>query len=96
MSRGKYPYKEAADILRVISHPVKLCIISLLEKGRMNVGNIQMATGLKQSMTSQHLTAMAAKGILKREKEDNEVYYSIKKKEVLKILSCIKGCCNKG
>ncbi len=92
----KYPFEEAAGMLKVVAHPVRLCIIAILEgKGSMNVRDIQNALGLKQSITSQHLTQMAGKRILGREKSANEVFYSIKKKEVLKLLSCIKGCCKK-
>ena len=89
-----YPFEEAAGMLKVISHPVRISIIALLEEGRMNVMDIQGKLGLKQSITSQHLSAMANKGILRREKESNQVFYSIKKKAVLKLLSCIKGCCS--
>lgn len=90
----KYPFKEAASILKIMAHPVRLSIVAILDKQkRLNVGMIQKLTGLKQSITSQHLNAMAEKGILQRDKEANVVYYSIKKKEVLKLLSCIKGCC---
>ena len=94
--KEKYPYEEAAGILKIVAHPVRLCIIAMLEAGKMNVGDIQQKAQAKQSVTSQHLNAMAEKGILARDRKGNEVYYFIKKKEVLKILSCIKGCCNKG
>jgi len=89
----KYPFEEAAAVLKIIAHPVRLSIITLLEGGKMSVREVQAATGAKQSITSQHLNSMASKGILGREREGNAVYYYIKKKEVLKILSCIKGCC---
>ncbi|MBU1084496.1 MAG: metalloregulator ArsR/SmtB family transcription factor [Candidatus Omnitrophica bacterium] len=91
----KYPYKEAAGMLKIIAHPVRLNIITLLDRKRMSVNEICAAAGAKQSITSQHLNAMADKGILRREREENRVYYSIKKKEVFNILKCIKGCCNK-
>ena len=91
--KNTYPYEEAAGMLKVIAHPVRMSIIALLEERRMNVMDIQSELGLKQSITSQHLSAMANEGILRREKESNQVFYSIKKKEVMKLLSCIKGCC---
>ena len=91
----KYPFDEAAGILKVVAHPVRIHVVSLLEAGPRNVREIQRALGLKQSITSQHLSAMANRGILKREKKANQVFYSIKKREVLKLLSCIKGCCGK-
>ncbi|MFA6636557.1 MAG: metalloregulator ArsR/SmtB family transcription factor [Candidatus Omnitrophota bacterium] len=91
----EYPFEEAAGMLKVVAHPVKLFIISLLEGKSMNVGDIQSSAGAKQPVISQHLNAMASKGILGRERKGNEVFYYIRKKDVLKILTCIKGCCEK-
>jgi DNA-binding transcriptional ArsR family regulator len=91
--KTEYPFEQAAAMLKVVAHPVRLSIIVALEKKSLNVGDIQSAIGAKQSMTSQHLNAMEARGMLGRERRSNEVFYYIKKKEVLKILSCIKGCC---
>ena len=92
--KSGYPFEQAAGILKMVAHPVRLSVIALLETGRLRVGDIQVAIGAKQSVTSQHLNAMESKGILGRERCGNEVFYYIKKKEVLKILSCIKNCCN--
>ncbi|MBD3296761.1 MAG: metalloregulator ArsR/SmtB family transcription factor [Candidatus Omnitrophica bacterium] len=94
MSR-KYPYERASGMMKVIAHPVRLRLITLLEKGRMNVRQLQEAAGVKQSSTSQHLNTMARAGVLDRERQGNEVFYYIKKKEVFKILSCIRNCCGK-
>ncbi len=91
----KYPFEQAAQIMKVIAHPVRLNILLLLEKSELNVREIQIGIKSKQSITSQHLMAMANKGILDRDRRANEVYYSIKRKEVLNILFCIKGCCER-
>jgi ArsR family transcriptional regulator len=86
--------REAAKMLRVIAHPVRLEIIRLLhEQGEINVGRIQAALSLTQSMTSQHLTALRNVGIVYDRKESNVKYYGIKNKEVLKLLSCLQNCC---
>ena len=91
--KQRYPFQQAAVMLRSIAHPVRLSIIMLLEGQTLKVGDIQAALGEKQSVTSQHLSAMAQRGILGRERKGNNVFYYIKKREVLKILSCIKSCC---
>lgn len=91
--KTKYPFEEAAGVLKVVAHPVRLFIIGLLEKKSMKVGDIQAEVGAKQSVTSQHLNIMASRGILGRERKGNEVFYYIMKKEVLNLMSCIKGCC---
>ena len=93
--KNRYPFEQAADMLKMVAHPVRLHIIMLLEGRKLKVGDIQEMTGEKQSVTSRHLNGMASAGILGRERKGNEVFYYIKKKEVLKVLSCIKNCCNK-
>ncbi|MFH1877672.1 MAG: metalloregulator ArsR/SmtB family transcription factor [Candidatus Omnitrophota bacterium] len=90
---GKYPFDEAARMLKVVAHPARMEIICLLEGKTLTVKEIQALADIKQSMASQHLGALTGKGILSREKKGNEVYYSIKKHEVLKLMSCIRGCC---
>lgn len=89
----KYPFEKAAGMLKVLAHPVRLSIIRLLEDGGMKVGDIQQAVVAKQPVTSQHLNTMAGKGILRRERKGNNVFYHIQRKEVFQILSCIKKCC---
>ncbi|MBD3380051.1 MAG: metalloregulator ArsR/SmtB family transcription factor [Candidatus Omnitrophica bacterium] len=94
-NKNAYPFEEAAEVMRSVAHPVRLAIISLLEnKGSMNVRQIQDELGLKQSITSQHLSRMFGKGVLGKDKISNEVYYFIKKKEILKLMTCIRKCCN--
>ena len=92
--KNKYPFVEAASMLKIIAHPVRLGIIAFLENGPLNVKEVQSLSGIKQSITSQHLNAMATRGILGRERKGNEVFYYIEKKAVLKLLLCIKGCCS--
>jgi ArsR family transcriptional regulator, virulence genes transcriptional regulator len=91
----EYPYDKAAGMLKAIAHPARLCILAFLKGGEKNVSEIQAAMDAKQSITSQQLMAMAGKGILRRRKKANMVYYSIGKKDVFKVLACIKDCCGK-
>jgi ArsR family transcriptional regulator len=86
---------EMASALRCIAHPARLQMLMLLgcEK-KLSVTEIQTATGLKQSMTSQHLLSMKSHGVVKAEKEANQVFYSIKNRNILKVLNCLGNCGN--
>lgn len=69
-------YEEIADILKVISHPVRLKIIELLnEKKRLNVTEIYEQLGLNQPEASAHLARLRKCSILKTEREQVTVYY---------------------
>lgn len=79
--------------LKSIAHPARLRMLMLLGCAKeLSVSEIQDEMGLTQSMTSQHLLAMKARGVLKTEKRDNKVFYSIQNKDVLKVISCMKQC----
>ena len=57
-------YNEAADILKALAHPVRLCIVQgLLRKGYCNVGYMQECLELPQSTVSQHLQKLRSFGI---------------------------------
>ncbi|MCU0431326.1 MAG: metalloregulator ArsR/SmtB family transcription factor [Cytophagaceae bacterium] len=93
---NKEKLEKAAYILKTIAHPTRLAVIALLEKGnKWSVTELCEALECEQSLLSHHLTNMRAKGLLKAEKEGQQVFYSLREKNLLKILSCIQKCdCN--
>jgi ArsR family transcriptional regulator len=82
--------KRAAETLRVVSHPARLRIIEILEDGERSVTEIQDTLGITQSLTSQHLSNMRVRGVLKCRKDGNMVYYSISNPDVVKVIHCIR------
>ena len=89
----KARYTDAAKALKCIAHPDRLAILNLLGcKKRCAVYDIQRSVGLTQSMTSQHLLAMKAHGVLASEKVKNSVFYFINNKNVLSVIKCMKDC----
>lgn len=85
--------EKAAYLLKAISHTTRLCIISLLsEKEELNVSQICEVLNCEQSLLSHHLTDMRAKGILNCRRDGKNCYYSLKNKEIVQILDCIRSC----
>ena len=85
--------EHAAEVLKAVAHPVRLQIIELLETKEMCVGDIVMALGGKQAITSQQLNMMKDKGILNCRRDGAKVYYRIENKNVIKLLNCIYDHC---
>ena len=83
--------ERVAETLRVVSHPARLRIIELLEEGELSVTQIQEHLGITQSQTSQHLSNMRVRGVLKSRKNGNMVYYSIDNVDVVKVIHCIRN-----
>lgn len=95
IEKGAAPEKfaKAADILRVISSANRLEIIQVLEEGGYKtVSEIQELTGIESTLLSHHLTKLKDKGILESYKKGRNKYYSLKIKELLKVLDCINRC----
>lgn len=85
--------EHVAEVLKAVAHPVRLQIVELLETKEMCVGDIVMALGVKQAITSQQLNMMKDKGVLNCRRNGTKVYYRIENKNVIKLLSCIYDHC---
>ncbi len=89
-------FLEAAVMLKALAHPDRIRIVELLAGGdTLSVNQIAKGAGLKQSITSQHLKLLKNGGALDSHKLSNQVFYSLYKKELLKLLACIKNCCGR-
>lgn len=83
-------YENVAEILKVLAHPVRLCIVkNLLEKGSCNVTNIHSCLGMPQSTISQHLQKLKSIGIIKGERNGLEIVYEVVDKRVGKIIEAL-------
>ncbi|MEO0044003.1 MAG: hypothetical protein RL329_3451 [Bacteroidota bacterium] len=93
---NKTKLEKAAFILKTVAHPTRLAIVDLLNMNtRMSVTEIGEILQCEQSLLSHHLITMKLKGILKSEKEGQSVFYTLKEKEVTKLIDCIEHCdCN--
>jgi DNA-binding transcriptional ArsR family regulator len=84
---------EAAYTLKAISNGTRLCVISLLSaQEEMNVSQLGEQLQCEQSLLSHHLTDMRAKGILNCRRDGKNCYYSLKNKQIVQIIDCIRTC----
>ncbi|MDD5186472.1 MAG: metalloregulator ArsR/SmtB family transcription factor [Paludibacter sp.] len=85
--------EEAAYTLKAISNGTRLCVISILsEQEEMNVSQLGEQLNCEQSLLSHHLTDMRAKGILNCRRDGKNCYYSLKNKQMVQIIDCIRTC----
>jgi ArsR family transcriptional regulator len=85
--------EDAAYTLRAISNGTRLRVISVLsEKEEMSVSQLLEVLNCEQSLLSHHLTDMRAKGVLNFRREGKNSFYSLKNKQIVQILDCIKSC----
>jgi DNA-binding transcriptional ArsR family regulator len=93
---NKEKLEKAAFILKTVAHPLRLAIIKLLDiNEKMSVNEVCEALNAEQSLVSHHLINMKFRGILKSEKGGLNVYYSLKERDVTKLIECVENCdCN--
>ncbi len=81
-----------AFILKTIAHPVRIGIVELLaHNDKLSVNEICEMIDCEQSLISHHLANMRLKGVLSYSKEGKNVYYTLKMKEVTKVIECIEN-----
>ncbi len=90
----KEMYIKESEILKAISHPVRLHIIDLLligiPKDACSVNSIQKELDIPQPTISQHLQVLKNHGIIDGEKKGVKVCYKVVDKRVAKILQVLK------
>lgn len=79
----------ATDILKSISHPIRMKILCFLMNGEKNVSEIEQMFETTISNISQHLTVLRKSNIICRRKEANFMYYSIKDQNINKLIETI-------
>lgn len=79
--------EEKAKKLKVLAHPIRLCIVKgLIDQGSNNVSYMQGCLDIPQSTLSQHLSKLKAAGIIDSERNGTEVFYSVIDKQIIKII----------
>lgn len=85
-------YAEKAELLKALSHPVRLRIVrGLLRSGCHNVTCMEQTIGQSQSCISQHLNKLKAAGVVKAERVGNEMRYEIAEPKVAQLTAALFG-----
>ena len=75
---GEEQLQAVAELFSVLSEPTRLRILQTLQQGSASVGQIMDATCIKQANASKQLGILYQSGVLQREKQGNQVVYSIR------------------
>ncbi|MDD3776784.1 MAG: metalloregulator ArsR/SmtB family transcription factor [Actinomycetota bacterium] len=83
MKKEKF-YNLHSDMCKTISNPRRQAIIDAIRDKSLTVTEIVQKTGLPQSNISQHLSLLSAKGIVNRNRNGSNIYYSIANPKIIK------------
>ena len=82
-------FRAQADIMKALSHPTRLFIVTELSKGERCVCKITEMIGADISTVSKHLLLLKNTGIIADEKRGQKVFYKLKIPCALNFLTCV-------
>ena len=77
---------EACALLKAIANEDRLMLLCQIVSGRLNVGELEAATGIRQPTLSQQLAVLRLEGLVQTEKEGKYVYYRLANDNVVRIM----------
>ena len=85
--------EKAANMMKAISHPMRLAILGHLSKRKkLNVTEIHKLLEIEQSTASHHLGILKDKGILASVRQGKNTLYFLKRNNLGKLVKCISDC----
>lgn len=82
-------YESLAAKLRVLGHPIRLCIVNGLSKKACHVKQICETLGIPQPVISLHLSKLKAAGIVDSERQGSCVSYHVTDKATMRLLELL-------
>lgn len=79
-------YRQAAQVFRLLAHPVRLRILDELRKGEACVCHLQAAIGRPQPYISQQLRVLREAGVIEGRQQGLFVYYRLADPRVRRLL----------
>jgi DNA-binding transcriptional ArsR family regulator len=73
---------EIVGFLKIIAEPNRLMILSVLQEGPLNVGQIQERLKMPLNLTSFHLRPLKKAGLINAKKTGLNIYYSVNESKV--------------
>lgn len=82
--------EEKADILKALSHPIRLCIVkNLVDSGGCNVSKMQGCLEMPQSTVSQHLSKLKSLRIIEGQRNGTEIIYYAVDSDAIRIVNTL-------
>jgi len=81
--------RKASDLLKALSHEVRLLILCLLSEGEKSVSELEEILTMPQAAVSQQLARLRMEGLVSSRRDGRLIYYSIRDDEVSGIISAL-------
>ncbi len=79
--------REAAALLKALSHEGRLMILCHLTAGERSVGDLEGLLNARQAAVSQQLARLRQDGLVSTRRDGKAIYYSIRDERVKRLLT---------
>jgi DNA-binding transcriptional ArsR family regulator len=83
-------FRENADLLRAMAHPVRLGIVQILSSGEAHVTALAGALGIPQPIVSQQLRILRMHRLVAARREGGFTRYRLEEPGLRDLVSCIR------
>jgi DNA-binding transcriptional ArsR family regulator len=81
--------RKASDLLKALSHEVRLLILCLLSEGEKSVSQLEEILTMPQAAVSQQLARLRSDGLVASRRDGRMIYYSLIDGEVSDIIAAL-------
>lgn len=79
--------EDAAELMRVMGHPIRLSLIRSIANNELSVGEIENVTGVIQPTLSQQLAVLRKAEMVQTRRQAKQIFYSLNA-ERLETITC--------
>jgi ArsR family transcriptional regulator len=84
------PYEAQAQFLKVLTHPARLAILSILRDGEHCVCHMEAHLGFRQAYLSQQLANLREAGLIQDRRDGWNIFYRVTDPRVYSILDAVQ------
>ena len=81
--------KEAGRLMKALSNPDRLLLMSQLAQGELRVGELEEIVGIVQPTLSQQLSVLREDGLVSTRREGTAIYYRIDSEQALAVMAVL-------
>ncbi len=84
-------FEAQAQVLKVLTHPARLAILSILRDGEHCVCHMEAHLGFRQAYISQQLAVLREAGLVQDRRDGWNIYYRVSDPKVYSILDAVQA-----
>lgn len=80
------PFQASSDLFKILAHPARLAILSILRDGEQCVCHMEAMLKLRQAYISQHLKVLKDAEIVSDRRDGWNMYYRVVRPEIFEVM----------